>query len=153
MDCMVSLPGQLFYNTMIPVCLWFISRDRKNNKFRNRRGEILFIDARNLGAMIDRRHRELTDADIARITGAYHAWRAKNGKYRDEPGFCKSAKQEEVQKHGHILNPGRYVGAAAVEEDPKSLKKDEAPHRRTFRPVQKVSRTGERNKSNQKAWV
>ncbi len=118
-DCMVSLPSQLFYNTMIPVCLWFISRDRKNSKFRERNGEILFIDARNMGTMIDRRHRELSDEDIVKISSTYHAWRSKNGKYKNEPGFCKSAKIEEVQKHGHILTPGRYVGAADIEEDPE----------------------------------
>ena len=116
-DCMVALPSQLFYNTMIPVCLWFIARDKKNHKFRDRRGETLFIDARNMGAMIDRRHRELTDDDIAKITGTYHAWRGKGTKYKDIAGFCKSAKLAEVQKHGYILTPGRYVGAADIEED------------------------------------
>ncbi|MFA4888752.1 MAG: class I SAM-dependent DNA methyltransferase [Candidatus Omnitrophota bacterium] len=116
-DCMVALPSQLFYNTMIPACLWFIARDKKNSKFRDRRGQILFIDARNMGIMIDRRHRELTDDDIAKITGTYHTWRAKGGKYKDEAGFCKSAKLDEIRKHGHILTPGRYVGTAEVEED------------------------------------
>lgn len=116
-DCMIALPSQLFYNTMIPVCLWFIARDKKNHKFRDRRGETLFIDARNMGAMIDRRHRELTDDDIAKISSTYHTWRAKGGKYKDEAGFCKSAKIEEIRKHGHILTPGRYIGAAEVEED------------------------------------
>jgi type I restriction enzyme M protein len=116
-DCMVSLPSQLFYNTMIPACLWFIARDKKNSKFRDRRGQVLFIDARNMGIMIDRRHRELTDNDIAKITGTYHAWRAKGGKYKDEAGFCKSAKLDEIRKHGYILTPGRYVGTEAQEED------------------------------------
>lgn len=116
-DCMVSLPPQLFYNTPIPVCLWFISRDKKNNKFRDRRGEVLFIDARNMGTMIDRRHKELTDEDIAKISGKYHTWRSKSGKYKDEAGFCKSAKLDEIRKHGHILTPGRYVGTEEVEED------------------------------------
>jgi type I restriction enzyme M protein len=116
-DCMVALPSQLFYNTMIPACLWFIARDKKNQKFRDRRGEVLFIDARNMGTMIDRRHRELTDEDIAKIAGVYHAWRGESGKYKDAPGFCKSAKLPEIQKHGHILTPGRYVGTAEVEED------------------------------------
>jgi type I restriction enzyme M protein len=117
MDCMVALPSQLFYNTMIPACLWFIARDKKNSKFRDRRGQILFIDARNMGVMIDRRHRELTDDDIAKITGIYHTWRAKGGKYKDEAGFCKSAKLDEIRKHGHILTPGRYVGTEIQEED------------------------------------
>jgi type I restriction enzyme M protein len=116
-DCMVALPSQLFYNTMIPVCLWFIARDKKNHKFRDRRGETLFIDARNMGAMIDRRHRELTDDDIAKITGTYHAWRSKDSKYKDIAGFCKSAKLDEIKKHGYILTPGRYVGTTEVEED------------------------------------
>ena len=116
-DCMVALPPQLFYNTMIPVCLWFIARDKKNNKFRDRRGETLFIDARNMGAMIDRRHRELTDDDIAKITGTYHTWRGKSSKYKDIAGFCKSAKIEAIRKHGYILTPGRYVGTEAQEED------------------------------------
>ena len=116
-DCMVSLPSQLFYNTMIPVCLWFIARDKKNHKFRDRRGETLFIDARNMGSMMDRRHRELTDDDIAKITGTYHAWRGKGFKYKDIDGFCKSAKIDDIRKHGHILTPGRYVGTEAPEED------------------------------------
>jgi type I restriction enzyme M protein len=116
-DCMVALPSQLFYNTMIPACLWFVARDKKNHKLRDRRGEVLFIDARNLGVMIDRRHRELTDEQIAQIAGTYHAWRAKGSKYKDIAGFCKVAKLEDIQKHGHILTPGRYVGTEAEEED------------------------------------
>src|ERR687891_2746521 len=90
-DCMVALPGQLFYSTQIPVCLWFIARDKKNGRFRDRRGETLFIDARKLGAMVDRTHRELTDANVARIAGTYHAWRGDKdaGDYADVPGFCK----------------------------------------------------------------
>jgi len=120
-DCMIALPSQLFYNTMIPVCLWFIARDRKNHKFRDRHDDILFIDARNMGAMIDRRHRELTDMDIAKISGRYHAWRTKGGKYKDEAGFSKSAKIEEIRKHGYILTPGRYVGTAEVEEDDEAF--------------------------------
>ena len=118
-DCMVALPGQLFYSTQIPACLWFLARDRRDDRFRDRRGEVLFIDARTLGRMVDRTHRELTDEDIARIADAYHAWRgeAAAGDYADEPGFCKSAPLEEVRKHGHVLTPGRYVGAAPQEED------------------------------------
>jgi type I restriction enzyme M protein len=118
-DCMIALPGQLFYSTQIPVCLWFIARDKKNGRFRDRRGETLFIDARKLGTMIDRVHRELTDEDISRIAGTYHAWRgeAEDGVYEDVKGFCKAVKLEEIQEHEHILAPGRYVGVEDVEED------------------------------------
>jgi type I restriction enzyme M protein len=119
-DCMIALPGQLFYSTQIPVCLWFLARDKRNGRLRDRKGETLFIDARKLGRMIDRVHRELTEEDIARIAGTYHAWRGdKDSKrpYEDVPGFCKGATLEEIRKHGYVLTPGRYVGAAQVEED------------------------------------
>ncbi|MGH8648175.1 MAG: type I restriction-modification system subunit M, partial [Burkholderiales bacterium] len=118
-DCMVALPGQLFYSTQIPACLWFLARDRKNGKFRDRRGHVLFIDARKLGRMVDRTHRELTDEDIARIAATYHAWRGEKdaGAYADIAGYCKSAPLDEIRKHGHVLTPGRYVGAEAQEDD------------------------------------
>ena len=118
-DCMVALPGQLFYATQIPVCLWFLARDRRNGQFRDRRGEILFIDARKLGRMMDRTHRELTDADIDRIAGTYHVWRGNRHVegYADVPGFCKGATLEQVARHGHVLTPGRYVGAELLEDD------------------------------------
>ncbi len=116
-DCMVALPSQLFYNTMIPACLWFTARDKENHKFRDRRGDVLFIDARKMGALVDRRHRELTDEEIQKIASAYHAWRGEGGKYEDVPGFCKAVKLDEIRKHGHILTPGRYVGAEEIEED------------------------------------
>jgi type I restriction enzyme M protein len=118
-DCMVALPGQLFYSTQIPVCLWFLARERKNGRFRDRRGKVLFIDARKLGTMIDRVHRELTDADIAKIAGTYHSWRGDKGagKYSDVAGFCNSASLDDIRKHGHVLTPGRYVGAEAAEDD------------------------------------
>ena len=118
-DCMVALPGQLFYSTQIPVCLWFLARNKKNGRFRDRRGETLFIDARKLGTLVDRVHRELTDVDIEKIAGTYHAWRGDKdvGEYADVAGFCKSAKLEEIRKHGHVLTPGRYVGAEAAEDD------------------------------------
>ncbi len=118
-DCMVALPGQLFYSTQIPVCLWFLARDKRNGRFRDRRGETLFIDARALGTLVDRTHRELTDTDVAKVAGAYHAWRGDPGvgEYADEPGFCKTATLDEIRSHGHVLTPGRYVGAAAADED------------------------------------
>jgi type I restriction enzyme M protein len=116
-DCMIALPTQLFYNTMIPACLWFVTRDKKNSKFRDRRGQVLFIDARKMGVLVDRRHRELTDEDIQKIASTYHAWRGEGGKYQDVKGFCKSAKLDEIGQHDYILTPGRYVGAEDVEED------------------------------------
>ncbi len=137
-DCMIALPGQLFYSTQIPACLWFLARKRK------RRGEVLFIDARKLGRMVDRTHRELNDEDITRIADTYHTWRnhsplegesqpaepsgdsgcgrgtnrpTPEEPYIDIPGFCRSAPLKEVRKHGHVLTPGRYVGAEPQEED------------------------------------
>ena len=116
-DCMVALPSQLFYNTMIPACLWFVARDKKNHKFRDRRGEILFIDAREMGVMLDRRHRELTDEEINKIAGTYHAFRGEEGEYENIAGFCKAAAVEEIKKQGYILTPGRYVGTKETEDD------------------------------------
>ncbi|MDT0499124.1 N-6 DNA methylase, partial [Algiphilus sp. W345] len=178
-DCMVALPGQLFYSTQIPACLWFLARDRSGGSrarpgsgqaqglpLRDRRGEVLFIDARNLGTLVDRTRRELSDADIQKIADTYHAWRGavgaglvpardkgdhsttvgaglvpardkgdhsttvgaglvpardkgdhKGRPYTDIPGFCKSATLDEIRKHGHVLTPGRYVGAEAAKED------------------------------------
>jgi type I restriction enzyme M protein len=116
-DCMVALPGQLFYSAQIPVCLWFFARNKKpNGKLRDRRGEVLFIDARKLGALVDRTRKEFSDDDIAKITNTYHAWRQGVG-YEDVPGFCKSAKREEIGEHGFILTPGRYVGATEIEDN------------------------------------
>jgi type I restriction enzyme M protein len=118
-DCMVAMPGQLFYATQIPVCLWFIARNKRNGRFRDRRGETLFIDARKMGSLMDRVHRELTDADVAKIAGTYHAWRGDKsaGEYVDVPGFCNAAKLDDIRKHGYALTPGRYVGAEAADED------------------------------------
>jgi type I restriction enzyme M protein len=118
-DCMVALPGQLFYSTTIQVCLWFLARTKRNDRFRDRRGETLFIDTRKMGTLVDRIHRELSEAEIAKIADTYHAWRGdgKAGDYADIPGFSKSAKLDEIRKQGYVLTPGRYVGAAAAEED------------------------------------
>jgi type I restriction enzyme M protein len=148
-DCMIALPGQLFYTTQIPACLWFICRDKSGQPspglrvpspsgrgaggegYRDRRGEVLFIDARKMGALVDRIHRDLPADEISRIARTYHAWRGEKansprpaagegqgeGAYRDISGFCKSSGIEEIRKHGHVLTPGRYVGAGAVEED------------------------------------
>ena len=118
LDCMVALPGQLFYSTPIPACLWFVARGRAGSRFRDRRGEVLFIDARKLGHMVDRTHREFSDDDIARIADTYHAWRGSgDADYADKPGFCKSNSLEQVRAHDHILTPGRYVGIEPEEED------------------------------------
>ncbi|MEK7476069.1 MAG: class I SAM-dependent DNA methyltransferase [Candidatus Coatesbacteria bacterium] len=119
-DCMVAMPGQLFYSTQIPVSLWFLAREKKDRRFRDRAGEVLFIDARKLGTMADRVHRDLTDVDVARIAGTYHAWRGdKDGKckYADVAGFCKSVTLTEIRAHGHVLTPGRYVGAEEARDD------------------------------------
>jgi type I restriction enzyme M protein len=116
-DCMVALPGQLFYSTQIPACLWFLARDKSTNGHRDRRGEILFIDARKLGVMVDRTRREFRAEDIARIAGTYHSWRNKDGAYENVPGFCRSASKEEVAKHNYVLTPGRFVGAEDAEDD------------------------------------
>jgi type I restriction enzyme M protein len=162
-DCMVALPGQLFYSTQIPVCLWFLAKSKAADAkrgFRDRRAQTLFIDARKMGTLIDRVHRELTDADLAKIVGTYHAWRGDESgsarapravsgdlagnssstgeaahskssarapkttregacapQYEDLAGFCKSATTSEIAAHGHVLTPGRYVGAEEVEDD------------------------------------
>jgi type I restriction enzyme M protein len=116
-DCIVALPDRLFYTTGIPASLWFVSRDRYDHKFRNRHDEILFIDARKMGVMVDRAHKELTSEEIAKTSDTYHNWRNVNGKYVDIKGFCKAANSEEVEKNGYVLTPGRYVGSDYIEED------------------------------------
>lgn len=121
-ECMVALPGQLFTNTQIPACIWFLTKNKgartsgSGRKLRDRKGEVLFIDARGLGYMKDRVLRDFTDDDLSQVTDAFHNWQMGEG-YEDVAGFVKSAKLEEIQKHDHVLTPGRYVGAADVEED------------------------------------
>lgn len=116
-DCIVNLPAKLFLNTQIPAALWFMSRNRKNGKFRNRSREILFIDARNLGHLINRRTRELSNADIKQITDTYHNWRNPEGNYEDVKGFCSSASLERVKELDYVLTPGRYVGLPDDDEN------------------------------------
>jgi type I restriction enzyme M protein len=118
-DCMIALPPQLFYGTQIPACLWFLTRNKCNGKYRKRQRETLFIDARKMGYLVDRTHREFSGEDIARLGRTYHAWRGEKdtGKYEDVPGLCKSAKTEEIAGHGYVLTPGRYVGAEEVEDE------------------------------------
>lgn len=118
-DCMIALPGQLFYTTPIPVCLWFLTRNKSNGKFRDRRKQTLFIDARKMGSLTDRVHRDLSDHEISHIARTYHAWRGEKdcGKYDDVPGFCMSATTDDVAVQGFIVSPGRYVGAEEQEDD------------------------------------
>jgi type I restriction enzyme M protein len=125
-DCIVALPSQLFYNTPIPACLWFIARDKLNSKFRDRRGEVLFVDARKMGKMVDRIHRELAAEDIKKISDIYHTWRGElvDGQkidYDDAAGFCKAVKIDAIRRQGHTLVPGRYVGAEEKEEDEEAF--------------------------------
>jgi type I restriction enzyme M protein len=120
-DCMVALPSQLFYATQIPVCLWFLARDKGNGRLRSRTGEVLFIDARKLGRMETRVHRVLDTDDIEKIAGTYHAWRNVGSKYEDVPGFCGATTLAGIQAHDFVLTPGRYVGAEEVEDDGESF--------------------------------
>ncbi len=143
-ECMVALPGQLFTNTQIPACIWFLTKNKSERtnaagrKLRDRKGEVLFIDARNLGYMKDRVLRDFTQQDLDNVTDTFHNWQTSSpviarsdsdaaiqtvrpepveGQYQDIPGFCKSAKLEQIQKHDYVLTPGRYVGAEAVLDD------------------------------------
>ena len=118
-DCIITLPGQLFYSTQIPVCLWFIAKNKAPKGLRDRRKEVLFIDARKMGQMVDRTHREFQTEDIRKIADTYHAWRGQTeaGVYEDIKGFCKAVKVDDVVQHEYILTPGRYVGIEVIEED------------------------------------
>jgi type I restriction enzyme M protein len=119
-DCMVAMPGQLFYSTQIPVCIWFLNRNKENPKFKNRTGKTLFIDARKMGTLVDRVHRELSEDDLKKITETYHSWRGDSDckiKYKDTKGFCKSVSQDEIKEHGYVLTPGRFVGAEDIIDD------------------------------------
>ncbi|MGV0838488.1 class I SAM-dependent DNA methyltransferase [Mycolicibacterium thermoresistibile] len=120
-DCIVAMPDRLFYNTGIPVALWFVSKDRHGNGHRKRQGEVLFIDARKLGTMVTRRLRELSDTDIAQIADTYHSWRNHDGGYQDVPGFARAASLDEIKQHDFVLAPGRYVGTEAVEQDDEPI--------------------------------
>lgn len=120
-DCIVAMPDKLFFNTGIPVSLWFVSKARHGNGYRERRNEVLFIDARKLGTMESRRLRVLTDDDIAKVADTYHAWRNHDGTYEDVPGFAKAVTIEEIAKHDFVLTPGRYVGIAEVEVDDEPI--------------------------------
>jgi type I restriction enzyme M protein len=119
---MIALPPQLFYTTQIPACLWFIARNKKADStrgFRDRQGETLFIDARKIGILVDRVHRDLSEEEVVEIARTYHAWRGeeKDGDYEDKAGFCKSATLEEIKSHDYVLTPGRYVGTAESVDD------------------------------------
>ena len=119
-DCMIALPGQLFYSVQIPACLWFLARNKNpGGGWRDRRGEVLFIDARKLGHMVDRTRKEFSEEDIGKIAGIYHSWRGEIGEeaYRDEPGYCMAVRLEEIRSRSYILTPGSYVGMAAADED------------------------------------
>jgi type I restriction enzyme M protein len=131
-DCMVALPGQLFYSTQIPVCLWFLTRNKKDSRYRNRQSETLFIDARKLGELVDRVHRDLNNEEIAIIAGTYHAWRGDKGEgiYKDIPGFCKSVNLDDIKSQSYVLTPGRYVGAEDIENDEEPF--DEKMNRLAF---------------------
>ncbi len=121
-DCILSLPSQLFLTTQIPACLWFLTRTKNDGKTRDRRGETLLIDAREYGQMKDRKTRELTPEDIEEISSIYHEWKAKEEQYENEKGLCKSATLEEIKEHNYVLTPGRYVGFKDITMDEEEFR-------------------------------
>ena len=139
-DCMVALPGALFYSTQIPACLWFLAKNKHTEGFRNRKGEVLFIDARKLGALVNRIQRELSGIDIAQIADTYHAWRGeaeaieRRGAYEDIAGFCFSATLADIKTHGYVLTPGRFVGTFVGTKDEKD---DSVPFEEKFSALKK----------------
>lgn len=145
-DCMVALPGQLFYNTQIPACLWFLTRNKAARGHRSRKGEVLFIDARNLGNLVDRTRREFSEEDIAKIAQTYHSWRGEKnaGAYVDVPGFCKAETLERVQEHDFVLTPGRYVGAEAVGQDNEQFESKFSKLKSSLFQMQQQARTLDR---------
>ncbi|MGB9826060.1 MAG: N-6 DNA methylase, partial [Desulfofundulus sp.] len=153
-DCMVALPDKLFYSTQIHACLWFVARNKKGGTglsgrpLRDRSGEVLFIDGRKLGVMVDRTHRELTTEDIRKVADTYHNWRGDgDGKYQDVPGFCKVATLEEIRKHGYVLTPGRYVGVEQAADD------DEPFEEKMARLVAQLrEQTAEARRLNEAIW-
>jgi len=147
-DCIVALPKQLFYNTGIPACLWFISRKRIGNGDRKRIGEILFIDASEMGFMADRTHKEFTSEDMQTISDTYHEWRKKNGKYEDVKGYCKSASVEDVEKNAYVLTAGRYVGIADEIDDGEPF--EDKMKRLTSTLKEQMDKEGEMNKEIEK---
>lgn len=143
-DCMVALPGQLFYSTQIPACLWFLAKDKSANGHRDRRGEFLFIDARKMGVMADRTRRELSEGDISSIAGTYHSWRNKDGGYEDVPGFCKVATREDLEKHRYSLTPGLYVGSQSSDEDEAQFEEKVSELTAKLQELFEVSRDAEK---------
>jgi type I restriction enzyme M protein len=140
-DCIVALPGQLFYSTQISVCLWFLTRDRTAQGRRDRKGETLFIDARNLGRMETRVHRVLDEEELERVAQAYHSWRTEGGGYEDVAGFCASASTEVIEGHEFVLTPGRYVGAEDDEGDGEPF--DEKMNRLTVALAEQMAQSEE----------
>ena len=148
-DCMVALPTQLFFNTTIPACLWFLARNRQNHNLRERSNEILFIDARKIGSMTSRKNKAFSDEDITKISEVYHNWRRIGGNYEDIQGFCKAATLAEVEANNYVLTPGRYVGTEEVEDDGISFEEKVTAHSESLKShFEKSIELQERIKNN-----